>query len=309
MKKYLYIFIFIIIFSACSKEEYKTHHFFGMGTLIDITLPANESDKLYLINKYIINLSNSIANDEKNINNAEINKYINVSNDIIKIYKRALIYHNIDKIYNPAEYTVLNLYGFPEGPYIIPDNNTLENAKKNAVFSNLKLENNKMYKTSNLLVDFSANSKGYIVDKTAAYIKELKIDNFIINAGGDLYVSGVKSNGKFNIGIKSHDNSILNVIKLQNKAVATSGNYERYFIENRKRYNHIFSGINHNSEEKYQSVSVIAENTENADGFATLFYLLSIDKIEKTCKLYNVAVLILTNENKIVKLCNWEQYE
>ena len=140
-------------------------------------------------------------------------------------------------------------------------------------------------------------------------MKNLNIKNFIINAGGDLYVNGSNNNGNFKIGIKAPDNNILNIVKIKNKAVATSGNYERYFIKDGKKYNHIFSGVKHLSEEKYQSISIIAHKVEYADGFATLFYLLDIDKIEKYCKLYNVAVLILTNNNKIVKLCNWEQYE
>ncbi len=92
-------------------------------------------------------------------------------------------------------------------------------------------------------------------------------------------------------------------------ALATSGNYERYFIENNKYINHIFEGITFEPVNNYKSVSVIAKNTENADGFATLFYLLDINHITNYCKKFDIAVLILTNNNKIVKLCNWEKYE
>lgn len=309
MKKFLYLLSFTAIFSSCNKKEFETYHFFALGTLIDITIPSYERDKLYMINEYVNKLSNTISLDENKINNALINQSINISVDTVSIYNRALFYNSIDNVYNPAEHTVLKLYGFPEGPYKIPDNNTLENAKKNAVFKNLVLKDKKIYKTTNLSVDFSANAKGYIVDKTVEYMKNLNIKNFIINAGGDLYVNGSNNNGNFKIGIKAPDNNILNIVKIKNKALATSGNYERYFIKDGKKYNHIFSGVKHLSEEKYQSISIIADKVEYADGFATLFYLLDIDKIEKYCKLYNVAVLILTNNNKIVKLCNWEQYE
>ena len=92
-------------------------------------------------------------------------------------------------------------------------------------------------------------------------------------------------------------------------ALATSGNYERYFIENNKYINHIFEWITFEPVNNYKSVSVIAKNTENADGFATLFYLLDINHITNYCKKFDIAVLILTNNNKIVKLCNWEKYE
>ena len=51
------------------------------------------------------------------------------------------------------------------------------------------------------------------------------------------------------------------------------------------------------------------ENTEKADGFSTLFYLLDMNEITNYCKKFDIAVLILTNNNKIVKFCNWEKYE
>lgn len=299
----------VIFFISCNRESFETHHFFGLGTVIDITLPKKESEKLRLINEFINKLSDNISKDEKNINNAPVNELISVSDDFIKIYKRALFYHNIDNTYNPTAYTVQYLYGFPEGPFKVPDEKNLLQSIKNAKFNNLILQNGKFYKKTKLMVDFSANAKGYIVDKTAEYMESLHINNFIINIGGDLYVSGKKNNDKFNIGIKTPDNHILNVIKIENMAVATSGNYERYFIDNGKKYNHIFSGITYLSEEKYQSVSVIAKSAENADGFATLFYLLDVDKIEKYCKLYDIAVLILTKDNMTVKLCGWNKYE
>lgn len=280
-----------------------------MGTVIDITLPKKESNKLKLINSFIYKISDNITLDEKNINNSPVNKPVSVSNDFINIYKRALFYHNIDNTYNPAAYTVLHLYGFPEGPFKVPDNNKRLQSIQYAKFDNLVLHNGKLYKKAKLMVDFSANAKGYIVDKTVEYMKSLNIHDFIINIGGDLYVSGKKNNNKFHIGIKTPDNKILNIVKVENMAVATSGNYERYFISSGQKYNHIFSGTNFISEEKYQSVSVIAKTAENADGFATLFYLLDIYKIEKYCKLYDIAVLILTKDNMTVKLCNWNKYE
>lgn len=309
MTKYFVTFIIAAFIISCDKSGFETYHFFGLGTIIDVTIPKQESDKLPLINNFIKKISDNITNDEKSINNAPINQLVSVSDDFIKIYERALFYYNIDNAYNPAAYTVQHLYGFPEGPFIVPEKKLLEQSIQNAGFYNLVLQNNKFYKKTDLKVDFSANAKGYIIDKTSEYIKSLNIHNFIINIGGDLYVSGKKDNKFFNIGIKTPDNNVLNVVKISNKSVATSGNYERYFIDNGTKYNHIFSGINYVPEEKYQSVSVIAKTAENADGFATLFYLLDIDKIEKYCKLYDLAVLILTMDNKTVKLCGWNKYE
>lgn len=311
MKKTVLIILLCCIISACSKEKFVTYHFFSLGTIIDITIQEKYAEYLPEINKYINHLSEIILLDEKKINTAYINEKINVSKETIDIYRKSVFYYNISKKFDPSSYTTSSLYGFPEGPYHIPAEKDIIYAKSNAGFDNLLLNNNYFIKKSNLLVDFSANAKGYIVDKTVEYIKSLSIHNFIINAGGDLYVSGKKNKEYFNTGIIDPDNRnmMLNTINIENMALATSGNYERYFTENDKYINHIFEGITFEPVNNYKSVSVIAENTEKADGFATLFYLLDINDITNYCKKFNIAVLILTNNHKIVKLCNWEKYE
>lgn len=311
MKKAVFIILLCCIVSACSKDKFVTYHFFALGTIIDITIQEKYAAYLPEINKYINDLSKIILADEQNINTAHINEKINISNNTIDIYKRSVFYYNISKKYDPSSYTVSSLYGFPEGPYKIPAEKDIVFAKSNAGFDKLILNSDSIIKKSNLLIDFSANAKGYIVDKTAEYVKNLSIDNFIINAGGDLYIAGKKDKEYFNTGIINPDNKNipLSIVNIENMALATSGNYERYFVENNKYISHIFEGITFEPVNNYKSVSVIAENTEKADGFATLFYLLDINDITNYCKKFDIAVLILTNNNKIVKLCNWEKYE
>lgn len=311
MKKAVLTIILCCIISACSKEKFVTYHFFSLGTIIDITIQEKYADYLPEINKYINQLSDIILSDEKKINTSPVNEKIYISKETIEIYKKSIFYYNISHKYDPSSYTVSSLYGFPEGKYHIPAEKDIINAKSNAGFDKLVLNNNYLIKKSSLLIDFSANAKGYIVDKTAEYMKNLSIDNFIINAGGDLYVSGKKNKRYFNTGITNPDNKTmpLSIVNIENKALATSGNYERYFIENNKYINHIFEGVTFEPVNNYKSVSVIAENTEKADGFATLFYLLDMNEITNYCKKFNIAVLILTNNHKIVKLCNWEKYE
>ena len=310
MKKAVFLLLIFII-SACSKEKYNTYHFFALGTIVDITIQEKYADYLPEIMNYMNNLADNISNDEKIISQAEINSRIPVSKDLSHILERADFYYNINHKYDPTSYTVSSLYGFPEGPYIIPDEEKINTAKKYAGFSNILLKDNTVIKKSPLLVDFSANAKGYIVDKTLSYMKSKSLDNFIINAGGDLFISGMKNKKYFNTGIINPDNKSkpLSIINITNKAVATSGNYERYFIMNNKYINHIFEGVTFEPVNNYKSVSVIAENTEKADGFSTLFYLLDMNEITNYCKKFDIAVLILTNNNKIVKFCNWEKYE
>ncbi len=311
MKKVILLIFLFNIITACSKDNFVTYHFFSLGTIIDITIQEKYAKDLNDINKYINNLSEIIVNDEKNINNASINEKINISKETLEIYKRSIFYYNINKKYDPTSYTVSSLYGFSEGLYHIPSTKEIINAKNNAGFNNIILNDNYFIKKSPALIDFSANAKGYIIDKTVLFMKNKGINNFIINAGGDLYISGKKHKEYFKTGIIDPNNKTkpLSIINIENMAVATSGNYERYFIEKDKYINHIFSGITFEPVNNYKSVSVISEMAEKSDGFATLFYLLDIDDITNYCKKFNIAVLILTKNNKIIKLCNWEKYE
>lgn len=67
------------------------------------------------------------------------------------------------------------------------------------------------------------------------------------------------------------------------KAVATSGDYERFFIQNGKKYIHIFDAIKKEPADNYRSISVIADTVEMADGLSTVYFLLNPQEIKSLC--------------------------
>ena len=92
-------------------------------------------------------------------------------------------------------------------------------------------------------------------------------------------------------------------------AVATSGDYERFFMKNGIRYNHIFDMSTMEPANLYRSVSVIADNCETADGLSTVFFLLPENEAAEVCKRTETPVLIYTHDNRVIKLCGWENFE
>lgn len=315
MYKWLCIFLLFII-SACSfNSKYVEKIFFEMGTVISITMDEKKYKYISDIIEYMNNLADTIKKDEYNLSNAKPETDVKISNHTMYLYKEALNYYKIsNKLYDPTAYTISSLYGFPEGKdYKIPAVDDLKYAKQNAGFQYVSAGDETLKKSTNLKIDFSANSKGYIVDKTVNYMRKKGIKNFIVNAGGDVYCSGKKNKYQFKVYIEDPDRKnkgILSIIRLENKAVATSGDAERFFYDvNGNKITHIFSGITFEPVDNYKSISVIADTTEKADGFATLYYLLSVDEISKLCKQMNTPVLIYTTDKQKIKLCNWENYE
>lgn len=312
--KTILLFIFIYILAGCGSNKPVDKYFFEMGTVIHLTIEEKKLDELHKVTNYMKKIANTISNDQKNIAESAVESNVKVSKEFIELYKKAENYYKISNgLYDPTSITVASLYGFPDKEFRMPQSSEIKSAKKNAGFKNIELKGDGIIKHADTLIDVSANSKGYIIDKTVAYMKKEGFKNFIVNAGGDLYANGLKyGKNPYKISIQDPDreNGIASIIKLTNKAVATSGNYERYFITpDNKRITHIFSGVTFESSNNYKSVSVIADTAEQADGFATLYFTSSIEQVMKYCKEYNTPVFIITLENSKLKFCDWEKYE
>lgn len=310
------LLLFITVFFGCNKKSDKIvdKYFFEMGTIVHFSIEEHMQNKLGNVLEFMKKLAYEISQDEYRVSQAETGKPVKVSDDFISIYNHAGSYYAFSSgIYDPTSITVAALYGFPDKDFAVPEISLLNSTKKEAGFDKLKLDNGFVTKQANTRIDLSANSKGYIIDRTASFMKELGFKNFIVNAGGDLYASGLKYNkDKFKVSIEDPDNKngIASIILLSDKAVATSGNYERFFItKDNRRITHIFSGVTFESSNNYKSVSVIADTAEKADGLATLYFLSDNKQIQEYCAKYKTPVFIITLDNKKVKFCGWEAYE
>lgn len=314
--KVLLIIIFALSITACDKSRKPVDKmFFEMGTVVHISIEEKDADKTPQIVAFMKELTNTIKKNQADISESDAFEKIEVSKDFINIYERTAIYNKMSSgAYDPTTITVASLYGFPDKMFHMPSDKEIETAKKSAGLDKIVFKDGAFSKLfDDTLIDVSANSKGYIVDETVKFMKKAGFENFIVNAGGDVYVSGLKYGEtpyKIYIEEPEKENGIANIIKLTNKAVATSGNYERFFINDEgKRITHIFDGRTFTSSNNYKSVSVIADTTEMADGLATMYFLSSIEEIKNHCQSLNTPVFLITLDNMKIRLCGWEQYE
>ena len=304
------LFLLACVFFAVScvkKETNKEMSFFAMGTLVTVTLPANSAHEFKNVSRLIRSLSDEVAAETDKINSGSGKKQI--SPLMCDILKSASEYRKISGgKFNVAVYTLLKLYGFPEGDYrevsLQEKSQALKTIQKGI---SLFVENGVCYADGHgALIDTGAISKGTIVDKTAAYLHSKGIEDFIINAGGDLYASGSKNGSKWRLGIRDpFDKSrVSKVVELSNKALATSGTYERYFItDSGEKISHLVNALNGEQGNKYISISVVADTTEKADALATVYFFMDRDEIKSRCSLDNVQVTAITNDGSILELC------
>ena len=145
-------------------------------------------------------------------------------------------------------------------------------------------------------------AKGYAVDRAVAIIRQYGFKEFSVNAGGDLFAEGQHQNKLWQIGIQNPRNAsdIIAVLPVANAAVATSGDYERYFIKDGVRYSHILDPDTGYPARLCQSVTILAPRTYLADALATGVFVMGPQKgMDLVNRLPDIEAVIIDAEGKI----------
>jgi len=181
---------------------------------------------------------------------------------------------------------LINLWGFgPEyRPEKVPTDTELKNAQARTGLKYLTLDGNKLSKKiPDLYIDLSTIAKGYAVDLIAEYFENNGYHNYLVEIGGEMRLKGFKHTGElWHVAIEkplSEERSVHQIIIPKDNALATSGDYRKYFEANGQRFSHIIdpvSGmpINH----KLVSVTVIHPSSMTADGISTAMMLMGEDE-------------------------------
>lgn len=153
-------------------------------------------------------------------------------------------------------------------------------------YKKVHLQGDKLIKESpQVMLDFNAIAQGYTVDVLANFLERQGINNYLVEVGGELRASGKKLNDSaWTVGLEQPnenpaDESLKAVLKVQNQAMATSGNYRRFYIEDGKKFTHILNPFTgYPAKNNLLSASVIAKDCMTADAYATAFMVMGIER-------------------------------
>jgi len=145
--------------------------------------------------------------------------------------------------------------------------------------------------------------KGYAVDRAVSILKNNGVKNFMMQAGGDLYVAGSRGPRAWRVGVRDPrglPSDYFAATEVTDATFSTSGDYERYFIKDGVRYHHIIDPDSGEPARKCRSVTVMAPNAITADTLSTAIFLVGV---EEGLKIINetsgAAAIIVDNENKV----------
>lgn len=218
------------------------------------------------------------------INDNAGTKPVEVDSEVFDLIERSIAISNItqgafDLSYGSIDKT---LWNFDRSMKALPDAETARKMVHLINYKNIILdkENCSVFlKEKGMRIGFGGIGKGYAAEMAKKVLIKNGVASGIINASGDLSAWGLQPNGKqWTIGIANPDfpQAAFSYLEISNKAVATSGNYEKYIKINGKKYSHTIDPKTGLPITGIKSVTVISENAEFADAMATPIAVMGI---------------------------------
>ena len=154
-------------------------------------------------------------------------------------------------------------------------------------FDLIELKGNKIKKKDKrACLDFNAFAQGYSVDVVSEFLNSKGISSYLVEIGGEVFAKGRKTNGeKWSVGIekpidnKETENPINAIVSLENCAIASSGNYRKFFVEEGIKYaHHIDPKTGFPAKNTLLSASVFADQCITSDAYATGILVMGLEK-------------------------------
>lgn len=157
------------------------------------------------------------------------------------------------------------------------------------------------YAKPGVVIDLGGIAKGYAVDRGYSILLDAGVKHAIVTAGGDSRILGDRRGRLWVVGIKNPRGE-RHVIKLpvENMAVSTSGDYERYFESEGTRYHHIINPLTGKSAKGLRSVTILGEDATSTDAMSTTVFVLGTEKgLALVNQLQNMSAVIIDDSGKV----------
>ncbi len=296
MIRNLLIFSLLIIFFSCKKESkpylnYTNGNAFGTTFSVQF-IDNKEIDYTQSYDSIIAVINHSMSTYQNDSDISKINSgdttivighhFKNVFNTSKRIFKET------KGVFDPTIGVLVNAWDFgPEGKIVALDSLKIDSLLISVGLDKVTIQNDKIVKQDkNTFVDFNALAKGYAVDVFAEFLEAKGLENYLVEIGGEIRGKGnnLIKEKPWKIGVEDPNfdqtQSYSKVLSLQNEAMATSGSYRKFKIdENGNKYAHIIdtkTGYPHKS--NLLSVSILAKTCMEADAYATALMSMGLEK-------------------------------
>ena len=306
---------------GCEPQKHPVYHdqFFAFGTLIDASLydveqPLAESvcrqieqDFMAMHASWHAWQPGPLASLNRDLSDLEAGS---IESSTLPLLMEA---HRLSRLssglFNPVMGNLIALWGFHDNALplgTLPDSAAISEFIAQAPSINdIKIDGTLITsRNPSVAYDLGGIAKGYAIDRAIDRLREAGIHNAIVNAGGDLRAIGQHGERPWRIGIRHpRENGILASIEISgDDSVFTSGDYERYFEVDGKRYHHIIDPRTGYPAMETTSVTVIHDNAVTADAAATALFIAGPDQWWSIAKSMGIRYVMLIDTHGTIHI-------
>jgi thiamine biosynthesis lipoprotein len=281
-----------IFLSSCAKKE-SVRTDFVLGTVCTVNLfekgTVSAQDEVFARLRELDAIL-SANRDDSNI--AAINANAGIApvaatEETLKVLREALVFaEKTGGLFDPTVGALVKAWNIGTDYAAVPTNEEIAKTRSLIGWTDVVIDDaagTVFLKRKEMRLDLGAIAKGYAADECVRIIAKRGIDRAIIDLGGNIYAYGEKAKDTpWTIGIRDPENdsgeSVLS-LKVSDRSVVTSGVYERYFVENGRRYHHILDPrTGYPANNNLLSVTIVAKPSMLADALSTSVFLLGAEK-------------------------------
>ena len=325
MKNNVTLLLLLFSLSTFAQENFK-RTLILMGSRFDITVVAsNEKEG----NEYIDSAIFEIARIEKLISSWDVNSEtslinklsgiqpIKVDKELFDLIERSIAISTLTNGAFDISYASMDrIWKYDGSMREMPSEEKISNSIKKVGYQNIIIDKEAQtvfLKLKGMKIGFGAIGKGYAADKAKALLIEKGAKAGIINASGDLNAWGKQANGKdWMVAITNplNKNKVFSWLPINDSAIVTSGNYEKFISFNGIRYSHIIDPRTGYPSTGIISTSIMTSNAELADAISTSVFVMGVETgLDFINQLKGVDCIIIDEQNKIhtsnnIKLSN-----
>ena len=282
---FIYIFIVLLVSSCGPAPEYAEINGFTQGTTYHIVVEKSPGLDLMALRQEIEEAFTGIDNSLSIYNDSSVISFINSNrSDLTDTLFRevfrlsSLVSQQSGGLFDITVGPLVEAWGFGPDAMKRFDESKLDSLLALVGMEKLRLEGERIIKASpGMFIDVNAIAQGYTVDIVAGILRRKGIDQCLVEVGGEVRTVGDKNGKGWRVGIDTPADGnyvpgaeLQATVRLDNSALATSGNYRKFYIENGVKYSHtIDPRTGYPVRHTLLSASVIAREAAVADAWAT----------------------------------------
>ncbi len=310
-----FMIVMIMVFVSCNKVETNDVKVqdtaFSMGTSFTTTLYGSDSKVLeadleeirVALEQMDLDISwrnegslVSIFNQEHNVSVGKYERVFQVALEVAESSQGA---------FDPTVLSVSELWGIGTENQRHPEDEEIMEALSKVDYTELSLTDQVLSsEDESLLFELGAIGKGYALEAACEAIDRESVKGGILNAGSSILAFGTKPDGDvFRVGLRDPRGSqedLIGILELTDISISTSGDYEKYFEEDGKRYHHILDArTGYPADSGLMQVTVISEDSTLCDALSTAGFILGLEEGMKLMDEYSVMAIFVDNQRNV----------